>query len=95
MRGAGFAGWDPAGKGILIRTRFGNSLQLHRVYTPEGRREQITFLEEPISGAGFIPGDQDGGILYSISKGGNEDNQIFFLDRQNFQTKLLTDGKSQ
>ncbi|HUE70674.1 MAG TPA: S9 family peptidase [Pirellulaceae bacterium] len=92
-RGAGFAGWDPAGKGILIRTRFGNSVQLHRVYTPEGRREQITFFEEPVGG-GFIPGDMDGGILLSMSKGGSEDNQIYFLDRKNFQTTLLTDGKS-
>jgi dipeptidyl aminopeptidase/acylaminoacyl peptidase len=93
-RGAGFAGWDPAGKGILVRTRFGNSLQLHRVYTPEGRREQITFFEEPVSGAGFIPSDKNEGIVLSMSKGGNEDNQIYFLDRKNFQTTLLTDGKS-
>ena len=35
-RAAGFAGWDPAGKGMLIRTRFGNSVQLHRVYEPGG-----------------------------------------------------------
>ena len=44
-RAAGFAGWSPDGKGMLIRTRFGNSLQLHRVYEPGGRREQITFFE--------------------------------------------------
>ena len=25
VRAASFAGWDPAGKGLLIRTRFGNS----------------------------------------------------------------------
>lgn len=92
-RSAGFAGWDPAGKGILVRTRFGNSVQLHRVYTPEGRREQITFFEEPVGG-GFIPDDKDGGILLSMSKGGNEDNQIYFLDRKNYKTTLLTDGKS-
>ncbi len=93
-RAAGFAGWDPAGKGILVRTRFGNALQLHRVYTPEGRREQITFFEEPVSGAGFIPGDKNEGILLSMSQGGNENNQVYFLDRQNFQSTLLTDGKS-
>ena len=93
-RAAGFAGWDPAGKGILIRTRFGNSVQVHRVYVPEGRREQITFFEEPVSGAGFIPGDKEGGILLSMSQGGNENNQIYFLDRKDFRTTLLTDGKS-
>jgi dipeptidyl aminopeptidase/acylaminoacyl peptidase len=93
-RGATFAGWDPAGKGILIRTRFGNSAQVHRVYVPEGRREQITFFEEPVGAAGFIPGDQDGGILLVMSSGGNENNQLYFLDRQNFRATLLTDGKS-
>ena len=92
-RGAGFSGWDPAGKGILIRTRFGNSVQLHRVYTPEGRREQITFYDEPVSG-GFIPGDKQGGLLLSMSEGGDENNQIYYLDRENFETTLLTDGKS-
>ncbi|MGI8979529.1 MAG: prolyl oligopeptidase family serine peptidase [Pirellulaceae bacterium] len=93
LRAAGFAGWHPAGKGILIRTRFGNSLQLHRVYEPGGRREQITFFEEPVDG-GFIPGTKDEEILLSMGSGGNENNQIYFLDRKNFKTTLLTDGKS-
>jgi protease II len=93
MRAAGFAGWDPAGKGILVRTRFGNSLQLHRVYDPGGRREQITFFDEPVAGH-FIPGAKDEGILLSMGTGGNENNQIYFLDRKNFKTVLLTDGKS-
>ena len=93
MRLAAFAGWDPAGKGILVRTRFGNSLQLHRVYEPGGRREQITFFDEPVDG-GFIPGAKDEGILLSMSSGGNENNQIYFLDRKSFKTTLLTDGKS-
>ncbi|MCE9525907.1 MAG: S9 family peptidase, partial [Planctomycetales bacterium] len=93
MRAAGFAGWDPGGKGILIRTRFGNSLQLHRVYEPGGRREQITFFDEPVDG-GFIPGAKDEEMLLSMGSGGNENNQIYFLDRKNFKTVLLTDGKS-
>ena len=37
-RPAGFAGWSPDGQGILIRTQFANSLQLHRVDEPGGRR---------------------------------------------------------
>jgi len=48
-RGAAFHGWAPDGSGILISTRFGNASQLHRVYQPEGRREQITFFDEPVS----------------------------------------------
>ena len=48
VRGATFRGWAPDGTGILINTRFGNSSQLHRVYQPAGRREQITFFDEPL-----------------------------------------------
>jgi len=93
MRAAGFSGWDPEGKGILIRTRFGNSAQLHRVYEPGGRREQITFYDEPVSG-GFLPAQRDGAILMSMSVGGNENYQIYLLDRAKYSTTLLTDGKS-
>jgi dipeptidyl aminopeptidase/acylaminoacyl peptidase len=92
-RAAGFAGWDPAGKGMLVRTRFGNSLQLHRVYEPGGRREQITFYGEPVDGQ-FIPKATDEGMLLSMSAGGSENDQVYYFDRAKFQTKLLTDGKS-
>jgi len=92
-RPAGFAGWSPAGQGILIRTQFANSLQLHRVYEPGGRREQITFFDEPVDG-GFIPKASDGAILMEIDKGGSENDQIYLLDRAKFTTTLLTDGKS-
>jgi dipeptidyl aminopeptidase/acylaminoacyl peptidase len=92
-RAAGFAGWDPQARGILVRTRFGNSVQLHRVYQPGGRREQITFLTEPVGG-GFIPKADDGAILLSFSTGGSENNQIHLLDRVNHRMTLLTDGKS-
>jgi dipeptidyl aminopeptidase/acylaminoacyl peptidase len=93
VRGASFAGWSPDGRGLLIRTRFGNSSQLHRVYAAGGRREQITFFEEPVSGR-FIPAARDGAMLYTQSTGGNEQNQVYLLDRVNYRTSLLTDGKS-
>ena len=92
-RSASFAGWDPAGKGMLVRTRFGNSAQLHRVYEPGGRREQITFFDEPVDG-GFIPKATDEAMLLSMSVGGSEYDQIYFLDRAGYKTHLLTDGKS-
>ncbi len=93
VRGAAFRGFAPDGSGILINTRFANSSQLHRVYQPGGRREQITFFEEPASG-GFIPQAKDGSILLSMDTGGNENSQLYFLDRKNFRMTLLTDGKS-
>ena len=93
VRGALFRGWAPDGSGILINTRFGNSSQLHRVYQPAGRREQITFYSEPVGGM-FIPSATDGSILLTMDSGGNENDQIYFLDRPHYETKLLTDGKS-
>lgn len=93
VRGATFRGWAPDGTGILIGTRFGNSPQLHRVYEPGGRREQVTFQDEPVSGS-FIPRATDGSILMLMDAGGNENDQVYLLDRKNFVTRLLTDGKS-
>ncbi|MGE0608082.1 MAG: S9 family peptidase [Pirellulales bacterium] len=93
VRHAAFMGWQQQGQGILVRTRFGNSSQLHRVYQPGGRREQITFFDEPVGG-GFLPEADDGAILLSMSQGGNENNQIYLFDAQHHQTTLLTDGKS-
>ena len=95
-RSAGFAGWsyEPGdAAGMLIETRFGNSVQLHRVYSPGGRREQITFFDEPVDGH-FVPQGADGAILMLMSKGGNENDQVYLLDRKEYKTSLLTDGKS-
>ena len=93
VRSASFLGWAPNGNGMLIGTRFGNSVQLHRVYFPEGRREQISFFDEPVSGR-FIPGGDDREVLVSMSAGGNENYQVHLLDLNQFRTQLLTDGTS-
>ena len=50
-RGAGFAGWDPKTRAILITTRFANVSQLHRVAMPMGARTQISFEAEPVNGS--------------------------------------------
>jgi dipeptidyl aminopeptidase/acylaminoacyl peptidase len=93
VRHAAFLGWSPDGRGILIRTRFGNSGQLHRVYEPMGRREQITFYEEPVGGS-FIPQATDGAIVLNLSRGGDENTQLYLFDQAAYRTTLLTDGKS-
>jgi dipeptidyl aminopeptidase/acylaminoacyl peptidase len=92
-RSAMFRGWSPDGKGILIATRFGDTAQLHRVYEPGGRREQITFFREPVDGS-FVPESKEGAILMTMSQGGNENDQVLLLDRQTGRATLLTDGKS-
>jgi len=42
----------------------------------------------------FLPHVSDGALLLSVDRGGNENAQLWLLDRKNFQTKLLSDGKS-
>jgi dipeptidyl aminopeptidase/acylaminoacyl peptidase len=77
----------------LVATQFGNTTQLHRVYEPGGRREQITFFDEPVRGT-FVPKSKDGALLVTMSKGGNENFQVSLLDRLSGKAALLTDGKS-
>ncbi len=93
VRSATFSGWSPDGRGILIGTQLGNTTQLYRVYEPGGRREQITFFDEPVRGT-FVPKSKDGAVLLTMSKGGNESYQVYLLDRLNGKAALLTDGSS-
>jgi dipeptidyl aminopeptidase/acylaminoacyl peptidase len=90
-RGASFEDFGPEGS-ILISTRFGETSQLHVVPFPGGRREQITFFEEPVGGGTFIPGTSD--VLFPMGRGGDENFQIYRLDRKAGKAVLLTDGKS-
>lgn len=97
-RRASFRGWAPDGTGILINTCLGNSLQLHRVYEPGGRREQVTFYNEPVGGE-FV--DNRGRkasegelLLICLDTGGTENDQIYLMNRKTRSVSQLTDGKS-
>ncbi|HVJ83825.1 MAG TPA: hypothetical protein VNC50_22350, partial [Planctomycetia bacterium] len=96
FRTASFLGWAPDGKGILISTRFGNVAQLHRVYEPGGRREQVTWFAEPATGR-FLgrPGEgPSGDLVVTLSAGGSENNQVYFVDAATGKSVRITDGKS-
>lgn len=89
-RGAGFTGWDPSTRAVLISTRFANVSQLHRVAMPMGARTQISFEAEPVSG-GYAPAKGDI-ILVTKDRGGDEYFQLHTL--KDGRLTLLTDGKS-
>ena len=89
-RGAGFAGWDPNARAVLISTRFANVSQLHRVEMPLGARTQISFEAEPVNG-GYAPGKGDI-ILVTKDRGGDEYFQLHTL--KDGRLTLLTDGRS-
>ena len=88
-RTATFEGWNAADKSMLIKTRFGNTAQLHTVKTPSGARTQISFENEPVSGRWSPDGDI---LLVEKDKGGDEFYQLYTL--KNGALTLLTDGKS-
>jgi dipeptidyl aminopeptidase/acylaminoacyl peptidase len=89
-RGAGFAGWDPKNRAMLISTRFANVSQLHRVAMPMGARTQISFEAEPVGGS-YAP-QQGDVVVVSKDQGGDEYYQLYTL--ANGRLTLLTDGKS-
>ncbi|WP_069310982.1 S9 family peptidase [Porphyrobacter sp. LM 6] len=89
-RGAGFAGWDPNTRAVLISTRFANVSQLHRVAMPMGARTQISFEAETVRGS-YAPTKGDV-IVASKDKGGDEYFQLHTL--KDGRLTLLTDGKS-
>jgi dipeptidyl aminopeptidase/acylaminoacyl peptidase len=90
-RGASLAEIHPVKNEIIVSTRFGSTSQLHRVSQPMGARTQITFFDEPVSGATYEPVKGDY-LIYSKDLGGNEFGQLFKLDLKTLQSTLLTDG---
>ncbi|MFH1853663.1 MAG: alpha/beta fold hydrolase [Candidatus Neomarinimicrobiota bacterium] len=94
VRAASFKSWDPAGDGMLISTRFGETDQLHYVGQALGSRRQITFYEEPVGGGSFNPNPANRGFLFSKDRGGNEYYQIYYFDLETATARLLTDGES-
>ncbi|MCK6482713.1 MAG: S9 family peptidase [Phycisphaerae bacterium] len=94
VRAAGLLDFDDTGEKLLISTRFGNTNQLHLVTQPGGARRQLTFFDEPVRGAAFVPGTNARRILYSMDRGGSENNQIYLLDLADGGSTMLTDGAS-
>jgi dipeptidyl aminopeptidase/acylaminoacyl peptidase len=93
FRAAGFDGWHPLKRELLITTRFADSAQLHWVKMPGGARMQLTFLPEPVAGGSFQP--QTGEYLvFSQDTGGGESYQLYRYDLGGGKISLLTDGKS-
>ena len=89
-RTASFVDWDPKTRAMLVSTRFADTSQLHRVASPMGQREQLTFASEPVYSARYAP---DGSaLLFEKDSGGNEVDQIYAL--ADGRPKMLTDGTS-
>ena len=90
-RSASLSGISANGASMLVNTRFAETAQLHLVSAPLGTRRQITFEDEPVRDGALVTDDI---VLFMHDIGGNEDNQLFFLDLPTGRTRMLTDGTS-
>jgi dipeptidyl aminopeptidase/acylaminoacyl peptidase len=90
-RKANFLGWNPVDRSMLVKTRFANTDQVHRVRAPNADRTQLSFEDEPILMASIAPGAGDVTVVQK-DVGGGEFYQLFRLADGRLQ--LLTDGKS-
>ena len=93
-RSARVVDWHPQGEGLLIATRFGDATQLHRVLTPGGARNQVTFFKEPITSGSFAPTSSGDRVYFSKDTGGDENYQIVSLDLTDGMVRTLSDGEN-
>lgn len=94
VRSALFCDWLPADKGMLIRTRFAEATQIHRVEIPKGMRRQLTFFNEPVGGGLVCPDPGAPYFLFGKDSAGDEQNQIYKFNYDRDSCELLTDGVS-
>ena len=87
-RGATFLDWMADGS-VLIKTRFAETEELHRVAAAGGEREQLTFSADPIEWARAAKSGS--GLIYWKDTAGNDNFQIYYLGA-NGQTRQLTHG---
>jgi acetyl esterase/lipase len=88
-RSAAFLDWQADGS-LLIRTRFGDTVQVHRVSAPLGMREQLTFYPDPIDWA-RAPSSGTG-FAFLKDQNGDENVQVFYR-APNGTVRQLTSGK--
>jgi dipeptidyl aminopeptidase/acylaminoacyl peptidase len=77
------------GSEVLIATRFASTHQIHRVRGPLAARTQVTFSDDPIFSAAYVPG-QTTEIVYRADRGGNEQYQLFHHDLDTGASTQLT-----
>lgn len=85
--------WHPVRREMLIRTRFGDTEQVHLVKSPGGARRQLTFFADSVAVASFRP-KHAGSFIFGRDRGGNNLFQLYRYDLGSGGITLLTDGKS-
>jgi dipeptidyl aminopeptidase/acylaminoacyl peptidase len=92
VRSASFLDWTRNGKGLYINTHFGDISQVHRVDSPGGSRQQLTWYPEPVGQVLRRPNKDE--LAITMDEGGGERDQIFLFDPRTGTTRKLSDGES-
>ena len=92
IRSARFSSFSKDSKRIFIKTRLGPVTQLHRVDMPRGARYQVTFGEEPVGEV--MPQPRSNLLALTLDEGGDEFDQVYLLNPDDGQMRLLSDGQA-
>jgi dipeptidyl aminopeptidase/acylaminoacyl peptidase len=92
VRSATFLNWTRDGKGMYVRTRFGDISQIHKVHAAGGTRVQLTWFKEPIGQVSRRENSQE--LAITMDAGGREQDQIFLFDPDTATSRMVTDGTS-
>src|SRR5579863_1707389 len=65
------------GSELLVRSDDTGSMQVYRLPAQGGDLVQLTFLDEPVSAARYIPGTDD--VVVAVDHGGNENYQLWLV----------------
>src|SRR4029077_14618507 len=87
-REATFLDWQADGS-MLIATRFGDSVQVHRVATAMGAREQLTFYHDPIS---WVRAASTGASSAFLKDQEGDENYQLYVQAPNAAARQVTSG---
>ncbi len=94
-----FSSWHPTERQMLVKTRFGDTIQAALVASPMAPLKQVTFRDASIGswdpGTGNVWFAEGGrSIVFSQSQGGSAFAQLFRQPAGGGEATMLTDGKS-
>lgn len=90
-REAAFQAWLPDNS-LLISTRFGDTAQIHRVTTPLGMREQLTWYADPISKVLASPVGPADGFAFLMEHGADGMPQLYHYSFAAHAARMLSSG---
>jgi dipeptidyl aminopeptidase/acylaminoacyl peptidase len=93
-RPARSCGFSPQGA-LLIRTRFGDSEQLHLVEQEGGARRQLTFGHDPVAWAAYSPDPARKAFAFLKDLQGDGRHQLYYQHTGEAAARMLSDGHSQ